>query len=193
MKKKTATVANLPMVRIPEELPVPRPEEATDAIYNQMKQDVLLNLAASANATQVRIGEAFRGAIYMLWALFAVGIVSFSVSVFMGLTADDTADAVAAVGFGGISAGAFVSIFLTGPAERMELAGPRTAWLQTMISTYWLRVVTDKSLTERDMRAVQDRFNDTMRVYLTSMTRSHLVEDELEAASMRVEIEAPAA
>ncbi len=134
----------------------------------KMSEELLRGGSRAALATQKRIGWAFAGYLWMLGAMFAVGIGAFVAAVIRGFTAHDASEVVVTAIFGGLSATTFVAVFLAGPTSAMGRAGPHSAWLLAIVNTYWSKLAyfTNAATVIADLNEAQKVLNRDLISYL---------------------------
>jgi hypothetical protein len=80
----------------------------------------------------------------MYVATFGVGLYLFAFAVIRGLNADSVHDKLLnGLVFGGLSAGAFVAVFLVRPTAEIGRASISNLWTSLLANTYWSRVAFD--------------------------------------------------
>lgn len=145
--------------------------EIVSAVQETSKA-LILQTKSNATRTQSRMGSTFGSYVVMIWVLFSVGIVGFVATLARGLTADTTSQTVTTVVYGGLSATAFVSVFLSRPVQAMSGAGPQAAWLQSIVNTYWTKLgyLNNPLTIIDDLDEAQSKFNTSMTAYLKATT-----------------------
>lgn len=129
--------------------------------------DMLVRVMGNARRTQSRIALSFTSYLLMLVLMFLVGVSAFVIAAIRAAQADSGHDVIVTGIFGGLSATAFVTTFLSRPVTLMNSAGPEAAWLQTIVSTYWAKFAyqNDLSTIAADLDEAQNRFNRDMHQY----------------------------
>lgn len=144
----------------------PRPDilQAVDDVTRKLIEQV----GQSATDTQKRIGSSFTSYLVMIAVLFAIGVVSFAACLVKGAGASGSAEAVVTAVYGGLSATAFVSVFLTRPVQAMSKAGPHAAWVQSIVNTYWMKMayLNDPEKIVGELNDAQKKFDSAMSLYL---------------------------
>jgi hypothetical protein len=74
-------------------------------------------------------------------------------------------------GFGGLSAIAFVTYFISRPLAAIASAGPEMAWLLATVNTYWTKLVylNDQESFVADIEKAQQDFEKSMELYLKTV------------------------
>jgi hypothetical protein len=144
----------------------PRPDilQAVDDVTRKL----IVQVGQSATDTQKRIGSSFTSYLVMIAVLFAVGVVSFAACLVRGAGASGSAEVVVTAVYGGLSATAFVSVFLTRPMHAMSKAGPHAAWVQSIVNTYWMKMayLNDPEKIVGELDDAQKKFDSAMSLYL---------------------------
>lgn len=125
---------------------------------------LLQQAGQSALVTQRHLQRASGSHHGMLVTMFVVGIATFLAAV---VTALQDREVAATAIFGGLSAVAFVGIFLTDPTQRMGRAGPEAAWAQAITTTYWskLAYMVDPATALQDLDAAQESLARAFTTY----------------------------
>jgi mannitol-specific phosphotransferase system IIBC component len=139
-----------------------------------MSVDLILGAKQGATTTQRRMASTFNSYLWMLWLLFGFGLAALAVAAVRGLTADTTAEVITTGIFAGLSATTFVATFLLRPTGSMADAGPRAAWAQAVVTTFWTKLGymndADKALQQLD--DAQTSMQRAMLSYLRSSTKA---------------------
>ena len=90
--------------------------------------------------------------------IFLVGILFFSVAVYLGLTGRQPATA---IGFGSLSVISFVMFFIRQPVQALEENLEFISWLGVAFNTYWTRLmyISDKATVQRDLKSAADDYS----------------------------------
>jgi hypothetical protein len=136
------------------------------AIDNAQKL-LVENISKSANTTLKRIGQSFSSYLAMNAVLFLIGVGGFVAAIIKGFTASGAQDTVITAVFGGLSATAFITLFIAKPLEETASAGPEAAWLLSAINTYWTKLVylDDQKTFVKDIEMAQRDFERAMKLF----------------------------
>jgi hypothetical protein len=126
----------------------------------------------TSEKSQKRLGATFTSYFIMTWALFVVGLAAFAAALVRGFTATETAEAVTAAVYGGLSAAAFVSIFISRPVQAMATAGPQAAWMLAIVNTYWTKLayLRDPATIIEDLDKAEKTMSRSILAYLKAVT-----------------------
>lgn len=133
-----------------------------------LSMKLLRQSSTSAQKTQNRLAFSFTAMNWMLLATFTVGIVGFALAMWRGFQADDAVELAATGIFGGLSAAAFATAFIARTTDGVADAGPRAAWIQSIVTTYWSKLAyfSDPRSAAADLQAAQDAFNESITKFL---------------------------
>jgi hypothetical protein len=149
------------------------PESVFDAITD-MSMDLILGAKQGATVTQKRMASTFNSYVRMLWLLFGFGLAAFGVAAARGLTADTTSEVITTGIFAGLSATTFVATFILRPTGSMADAGPRAAWAQAVVTTFWTKLgyMNDPDQALQQLDDAQRSIQRAMLSYLGSSTKA---------------------
>jgi hypothetical protein len=135
-------------------------------VVRETSVDFIRQAGVSARKTQQRLASSYGGFFGMLVVLFLIGVSAFAVSI-VSAVRDDV---VLAVTFTGLSAVSFVTVFLTRPLRLMGEAGPRAAWVQAVITTFWTKLAyfSDPTTVVAQLQEAQSSLRDEMTHYLAA-------------------------
>ena len=140
---------------------------ATAKEVSKVSRALLSSVSGDAISTAKRLTTSFDNFIKMLWFTFGFGVLAFGAAVLRGMTAADVTDVVVAGIFGGLSASTFVATFIARPTGAMGDAGPRAAWVQGIVTTYWskLAYMSDPGTVLKDLDEAQQSMTNAMKEY----------------------------
>lgn len=146
---------------------------------NEVSSEVSLGLlrasADTAKRTQRRLSQTYTLYLVMLVALFAVGLGGFVAALVSGFMHEGRSgsDPVTTVTFAGLSAVSFVTFFLSRPSAAMARLGPHTAWVLSIVNTYWTKLAyfNDPRRIVPDLNEAQQALDDALVRYLKHADR----------------------
>lgn len=129
--------------------------------------DLIHQTGRTAQRVNRRLSTVFRYYTGMLALTFCIGIGGFAAALFSAFVVEPR-NMTATITFAGLSAASFATMFVRAPTEAMERLGPNTAWLLTIVNTYWTKLAyfNDSSRAAEDLELADKEFAASMRRYM---------------------------
>jgi len=149
--------AKLPLPRVPNGAEAAAvPDDLREAWLQHMINGFRQN-QRMFESTLAAFMKPYRLTIVFYAAMFLVGLGLFVASVIIGLTKGDR---VVALGFAGLSVGAFLTFFVQHPLRALEENLECITWLGVAFNTYWTRLMyaNEPERVQADLKAAEDDF-----------------------------------
>jgi hypothetical protein len=148
--------SKLPLPGVPAGFDAAVPKELCEAWTQHMISGFKQN-QQMFESTLAAFMKPYRLTVVFYSAMVLVGISLFVTSAVIGLTKGDR---VVALGFAGLSVGAFLTFFVQHPLRALEENLECITWLGVAFNTYWCRLMyaTDAERVQSDLKAAEDDF-----------------------------------
>jgi hypothetical protein len=132
--------------------------------------EVLSIVGKAAKTMPKRLGSTFTVYLLMLIVVFVVGIVAVVAALIKGFNAQTPADAATTAAFAGLSAASFITVFVTNPLRAMSSAGPQSAWVLAMVSTFWAKFAyfKDRDTAIVEVQKAQEALDKSFAAYFAT-------------------------
>ena len=151
-------------------------------VTSQVSLQLLQAAGKTARSTQKRLSQTFTLYAAMLAVTFLTGIGGFLAALWSGFArpAQGTEAVATTIVFGELSAISFVSFFLSRPTEGMRVLGAQTAWLLSIVNTYWTKLAyfNDPRTAVKDLNEAQRALERSFVLYLSQTQVKHDIEIE---------------
>ncbi|WP_251151526.1 hypothetical protein [Cellulosimicrobium sp. Marseille-Q4280] len=166
--------------------------ESMEDIANNISKEVLKIVGRAAQTMPKRLASTFSVYLLMLVVVFLVGIVAVAAALVKGFSAESAADAATTAAFAGLSAVSFITVFVTNPLRAMSSAGPQSAWVLAMVTTFWAKFAYFKNQENAiiEIQAAQEALDKSFETYFAN-TQATISDPEPEAPA--TESDTPAA
>lgn len=158
---------------VPQEVLIGGPPAQSDLAraVDEAQKNLIGNISEALQSSMTRIGSSFNWHLRMNIAVFAVGLGSFALAAWKALDNPGQADAITSAAFGGLSAAAFITYFVSRPLAAVAAAGPEMAWVLATVNTYWTKLIylNDPRTMVAGLEAAQRDFEKSMALFMTTV------------------------
>jgi hypothetical protein len=180
MATPSRTAADEPVLRgaaVPQ-----TPVSTYCAQLDKLAHDVIASSVECMKGDRAARNHVFKVLLAAYVSLFVVGLGAFTAAVVKGLMATTVAEAVTTGAFAGLSVGAFISLFLFRPLEKLKQNSIFLTWLNVTTTSYWTRhyYLNKKGLLDYELEEATQETLAHLNVLL------HLADVEVDAHALEV-------